>query len=308
MACMLYADYNDRRGDELVWVSVMDSIGGTRAAKWGAHNGWHAAPGVRLNGVTNPNLQAQAFVYKNAQPGTLWDMYAARATESQSSVGGRLGGRLGLLGTDLLAGKDAQVAPTPAMLTQYYSAIALLSGDLNSSVLGPVTDMPEDDLAMLQNYLTTGTGRVSKPRGLFIAGHGFAESEALDPAHAYVHGDPARYEPGQLELRGAGEQHVVAARTSPARRSSRRRDIYGVGLSCFYTDDVIAYNPAKLGAQNVSFYENTGAGPYAASVYHAKTPANDPENFVSLVDGFDIATCGVATAPPAMGVWRTPTT
>ena len=40
-ACMLVVDYNDRRGDEKVWVSAMDSIGATVAAKYGAHNGWH---------------------------------------------------------------------------------------------------------------------------------------------------------------------------------------------------------------------------------------------------------------------------
>lgn len=288
MACMLYADYNDRRGDELVWVSVMDSIGGTAASKWGSHNGWHAAAGTRLNGNSNPNLQAQAFVYKNAQPGTLWDMYGVRASESGNSVGVRIGGRLGLLGTDLLAGHDAQVAPTPDMLKQYYTAIALLTGDLNSEDLGPNPDMPEDDLALLTDFLTSGSGLTSKPRGLFVAGNGFAESEAFDPTHA-------SWMATQLGMSLVNPSYSALSSnpkgcsdlTSTAVISSS--DIYGVGLSCFYTDDVIAYNPAKLGAQNVSFYENTGAGPYAASVYHARTPSNDPENFVSLVDGFDYA-------------------
>ncbi|MEQ1832228.1 MAG: hypothetical protein ABL977_04170, partial [Candidatus Eisenbacteria bacterium] len=43
MACMLYVDLNDRRGNEGRFVGVMDSIGGTAAAKRGAHNGWTAS-------------------------------------------------------------------------------------------------------------------------------------------------------------------------------------------------------------------------------------------------------------------------
>src|SRR5262249_30697817 len=33
MACMLYVDLNDRRGNERVWVSIADSIGATSAAR-----------------------------------------------------------------------------------------------------------------------------------------------------------------------------------------------------------------------------------------------------------------------------------
>ena len=38
-ACLLYIDLNDRRGNEGRFVAVQDSIAGTAAAKWGAHNG-----------------------------------------------------------------------------------------------------------------------------------------------------------------------------------------------------------------------------------------------------------------------------
>jgi hypothetical protein len=288
VACMLYADYNDRRGDELVWCSVMDSIGGTHANKWGAHNGWHTGPGVSLDGTSNPNLQAQAFVYKNAQPGTLWDMYGVRATESQNSVGVRIGGRLVNHGADLLAGHDAQVAPTPAMLKQYYTAIALLTGDLNASDLGPLTEMPEDDISLLSDFLTSNAGLTAKPRGLFVAGNGFAESENVDANHrlwlstqlglSLVNGSYSA-----LASNGRGCTDLTSTSVISA------TDIYGVGLSCNYTDDVITYNPALTGAANVSFYENTGAGPYAASVYHQRQSGNDPLNYTSLVDGFDIA-------------------
>ncbi len=42
MACMLYVDLNDRRGDERAWVSIADSIGATASSRRGNHNGWKA--------------------------------------------------------------------------------------------------------------------------------------------------------------------------------------------------------------------------------------------------------------------------
>jgi hypothetical protein len=62
-ACLLYVDWNDRGGDEGVWVSVADSIGATAAARRGAHNGW-SAPGEA--DVNDPAY----FVNRNEQPGT----------------------------------------------------------------------------------------------------------------------------------------------------------------------------------------------------------------------------------------------
>jgi hypothetical protein len=64
-ACMLYVDMNDRRGNERVWVSIADSLGATNAAKYGAHNGWHA-PGTGTAAVN----QTSSFVRNlNEQPG-----------------------------------------------------------------------------------------------------------------------------------------------------------------------------------------------------------------------------------------------
>jgi len=112
MACMLYIDNNDRRGDERIWVSVMDSIGGTKSTKWGAHNGWHATgAGFSLNNVVNANV-SQAFVRnKNAQPGTVWDMYQVKASESASTMGSRIGNRYATQPTGLLTGKGVDRPP-----------------------------------------------------------------------------------------------------------------------------------------------------------------------------------------------------
>jgi hypothetical protein len=89
-ACMLYVDLNDRRGNEGRFVGVMDSIGATAAAKWGAHNGWHAAGTFNIttyNAATNPG--GATVSNKNSQPGTTWDMYGVKASESAHHERGR---------------------------------------------------------------------------------------------------------------------------------------------------------------------------------------------------------------------------
>ncbi len=290
-ACMLYADYDDRQGDEMVWCSVMDSIGGTVSNKWGAHNGWHSAPHVVLDAPLNPTLQADAFVYQNAQPGTLWDMYACRATESGYSVGGRLGGRLVTHGADLLLGHDAQIAPTPDMLRQYYTAIALLTGSLATADIGPVldSDIPEDDVSILTDFLETSTGLQPQPRGLFIAGDGFAESEAAstDPNHATFMSDVL------------GTSFVGASYAALSHNAAQCVDLVstavisatvvsGVSLSCVVTEDVLHYNAGLAGSQTASWYGPAASG-YAAAIYHQRQTGNSLQNYVSLVDGFDLA-------------------
>ena len=78
MACMLYVDLNDRRGDERVWVSVADSLGATALNRRGAHNGWQAncdacltdAVGDPLNVSTNAAI---ARYDHGGQPGLALD-------------------------------------------------------------------------------------------------------------------------------------------------------------------------------------------------------------------------------------------
>src|SRR5262249_23493651 len=78
-ACMLYIDWNDRRGNEGRFVSVMDSIGGTQAKKFSAHNGWHAKP---TDDITDPAVVPTVSTYLNSQPGGTWDMFQVKASES----------------------------------------------------------------------------------------------------------------------------------------------------------------------------------------------------------------------------------
>jgi len=289
MACMLLLDYDDRRGDERVWVSAMDSTNGTAAGKYGAHNGWHAVGnGHSLNKDVNTNLQAEAFVYgKNAQPGSLWDMYQVRAVESGNAAGTRVGARFATLGTGLLTGKDATTAPTPLMLKQFYSSIVLLSGDLNSDVLGPFLGCPEDDIRILGDFLNDAGGLLGKPRSLYVAGMGFVSAEVVDPVHEAFLANQLRttlVAPSYRDLaaNSGGCSDLISTSVISA------SNIYGTGLSCSFQDDVIAANTLVPGGSNVTQFTNTGAGPYYAGVYHAPDNLNPDENYVSLVNSFDM--------------------
>src|SRR6185503_2463553 len=67
-ACMLYIDWEDRRGDERFWVGIADSIGATAPGRWGAHNGWHARgdQDITVAVGTDPSIAVYAH---GGQPG-----------------------------------------------------------------------------------------------------------------------------------------------------------------------------------------------------------------------------------------------
>jgi hypothetical protein len=156
-ACMLYVDWNDRNGTELVWVSVADSIGATTAAKRGAHNGWTGPGKIDIN-------DPAYFVNKNAQPGTTWDMYGIKAIESLNSQSGALGSRLAYrgLGT-FLTNHWAKNAPTPEMLEAYYRILMILTGGLNTDALfGPFDDRSGDDTEIIRQFVLGATANAHR--------------------------------------------------------------------------------------------------------------------------------------------------
>ncbi len=293
MACMLYVDNNDRRGDERVWVSVMDSIGGTRAADRGNHNGW-SAPGVL--GVTqtlgsgageDPTI---AVYGKNKQPGTTWDMYGVKASESLTTSSGSLGNRLSnRAGMGFAANKYATNGPTPEMLRTYYRVVALLSGDLTSGVLGPFTNRSQNDIALLNDYLIT-PGGTAQPRGLLVGGDGFAQAEnaagGIDPSHTTF-----LLTKLGMSLRNASYQSVSGNTNSCADLITTagitpNADVYGVANTCTFSNDLLQRNPSVPEAVEATFYENVGVnGPYVASV---RKPANATRNWVAMSEGWDI--------------------
>src|SRR4029077_16123977 len=136
--CVLYIDLNDRRGNEGRFVGAMDSIGWTAAAKRGAHNGWFASGTTNLATWTYTSDPSVAVSNKNSQPGTIWDMYQVKASESLTTSAGAPGSRLAnRANMGFATGRESRQGPTPQMLRAYYRIVAILSGDLNSGILGP---------------------------------------------------------------------------------------------------------------------------------------------------------------------------
>jgi len=292
-ACMLYIDLNDRRGNEGRFVATMDSVAATAAVKRGAHNGW-SAPGTTDITTTPGGWNAQTSVgvvaNKNSQPGSTWDMYGVKASESLTTSAGAPGSRLANRSSmGFAAGKESKAGPTPEMLRAYYRVVAILSGDLNSGVLGPFVNRSQNDIALLSDYLTAAAG-LAQPRGLFIQGDGFGQSEkatgGIDPQHVTFMTDKLGVvfrSPSYQSLAGNLDNCADLLTTTNLTASA---DVYGVSNLCTFSNDVYNRNPALAEAQEGAFYENVGLnGPYVADVVKTAVPLR---NWVAVTSGYEI--------------------
>jgi hypothetical protein len=287
-ACMLYVDLNDRRGNEGRFVGVMDSVGATAAVKRGAHNGW-TAPGTTDITVT-ANVPSVRVSNQNSQPGTTWDMYGVKASESLTTSAGAPGARLAnRAGLGFAAGREAKSGPTPDMLRTYYRVVAILSGDLNSGVLGPFVNRSQNDIALLNDYLTQSAGS-AQPRGIFIQGDGFGQSEkatgGIDPSHTQFLTDKLGVvfrSPSYQSLAGNLNDCADLLTTTSL---TPALDVYGVANACTYSNDVYTRNPAITESAEGAFYENVGlSGPYVSDVVK---PATATRNWVAVTSGYEI--------------------
>jgi hypothetical protein len=303
-ACLLAIDYNDRRGNERAFISPGDTLGLSTVAKYGAHNGWYCtAQYVASNGThdyTGENVGAlgqydavggmgagKITIWKHGgNAGTTFDFYQVKAAESSNTGCNGIGARLATKAAGLAAGKDGRQAPTPEMLRTYYKVIYLMSGDLNASVLGPVTDRGSDDVGILRDFLTYAAD-YQHPRGLWVMGDGFVESETntggahltfLTSQLACSLRDPSYY-----ALSGSAVLFPDLIATSVV---SPQNHIFTAQNSCVWTNDVLNVNAAVPGATVADYYQNLGGnGPYIASVY---APSRPTHPYVTLVDGYDL--------------------
>jgi hypothetical protein len=286
-ACMLYVDWNDRRGNEGRFVSLMDSIGGTVAAKFGVHNGWHAAG---TDDITTSPAPSSTFVHKNAQPGTMWDMYGVKASESLTTSAGQLGSRLAnRANMGFAAGRESKAGPTPEMLRAYYRMVTILSGDLNSGILGPFVNRSQNDVMLLGDFLTAAGG-TPQPRGIFVQGDGFGQSEkasgGIDPAHAVFLTDKLGLifrNPSYQSISGNSNDCADVLTTVALTNSA---DVYGVSNFCTWSNDVFSTNAAIPEATVGARYENVGLnGPYISEVVKTAVPLR---NWVAVTSGYEI--------------------
>lgn len=251
MACMLFYDNNDRRGNERVWKGVADSIGATGAGDIGNADGYGGVPGG-----TSVNSAAYRL-NKNRQMGTTWDAFQMKASESLTTGAARIGGRLGYRGIatspggasmgTAANGKWSYLPPTLDMLNTYYTMMLVVTGDLNSGVWGPFNDATADDITTFQSWLQAGdTG--TPDRGILVIGESFVEFAfgAGGAQQSYVTDFLATtfQDPNYLLFVPDARAYVDVATGSPYPAG----DVYGVNNSCLLTNDVVDVNVAVPGA------------------------------------------------------------
>jgi hypothetical protein len=289
-ACMLYVDWNDRRGNEGALVSVADSLCMTMAAKHGAHNGWHSNGALNLLGLDIRTNLSVAVFGRNSQPGTTWDMYGVKAAESLTTSAGGLGSRLAnRSGMGFAAGRESKQGPTPEMLRAYYRMVMILTGDLSSGILGPFVNRSQNDIALLNDFLTAAGGS-TQPRGILIQGDGFGTSEnasgGIDPAHTLFLTDKLGVIFRNTSYQSLSGNTEACADVLTTTNLSYQQDIYGVANLCSWSNDVFTRNPALPEATEGAFYQNDGLnGPYVSDVVKTAVPLR---NWVAHTSGYEI--------------------
>jgi len=290
MACMLVVDVGDRRGDELIWVSLADSIGLTAAARYGAHSGWKARPdqtfvtpaGEPIN-IVGTTMQVAAH---GGQPGTLWDFFQVKAGES-NVPSGRLGSRsASQVNPGFAQGKFSKHGPTQNMLLTYYRTLIWLYADLSIQGMGPLDDQTDDDVGALTSFITNSTiGTV--PRGLIMTGRDLVESQDTDHPGFFANFFGASLRDPDYRGSFGNSNNVADLIVSPPLASSPR--IYAMFNSCLNRYDVLNVETGLTGAIAAAHYENVGAGgPFVAAVYAPE----GTRNARTLVTGWDYLDTG----------------
>lgn len=297
MACMLFVDFSDRRGEELQWVAIMDSIGGTAPGRRGAHNGWKArGDQVPTLGVSpaggDPSM---AVPQHGGQPGTVWDLYSVHGAESGATAGS-FANRLAVQPlSGPLAARTASHGPSVAMLRAIYPMLVLDFGDLGaggSPTLGPYSGKSDDDIALLQAY-SSGSGTTADAHAVWALGRSFAESQ-----NSAVTGHP-----------GFTEQFFGAGLRSPSYRTFTGstaavadlkvvppiaiQSTYGMLNNCQIDVDLLNVNSSLPGALATSMLEDgtvqTGLAPFVTGI---RVPPSQSHPHFSQLDAFRLPNLG----------------
>ncbi len=303
-ACMLFIDWQDRRGDERFFVGVADSIGATLPARYGAHNGWHARgdQDITASLQTVIGTADDWGVYAHGgQPGTIWDMYGVKASESattSSSMGPPAAG------TGFLTGKDDRRGPTGDMLRNYYRILLALTGDLNAGNIGPYADKSSNDVGLLQDF-ASGIAGTSQPRAVWFQGRGFIEGQINGGALAHPLWPPSYFGAGLA----SGDYRSYAGNADdivdliPNAPTVTNGTIYGVSSNCFIQNDVLTLSGPLAPPQSMAAkYEDFGANnPNIASIYAPSSLPATTHPMVTLVDGWRIQSMGSQNTLQSMG-------
>jgi hypothetical protein len=197
------------------------------------------------------------------------------------------------------------------MARAYYRILLILSGDLNSGVLGPFTNRSQDDCTFLNQYTQIPDPAGNVPRAVLVQGDGFAQSEAatagLAPPVGPLHGNiltntlGADFVAGAYGvLSGNSAQYSTLTTFGPI-----AGDVYGVGNSCLWGNDVLAADVvATSTAQKSSEYQQVGVNHYVSGVYAAPTASGPHQYHYSYLDGWDIRHLFSRPPAPVNGIGR----
>jgi hypothetical protein len=291
-ACLLVVDWNDRRGDEKAWVSVADTIGATAVAKFGAHNGWHATGNTNnVPDANDVNAPAYRVARHGGSPGTTWDMYQVKASESIDTGSGTLGSRLSYAAGDpLLNAKRARNAPTPEMLDAYYTLMLILTGDLNSNIFGPFLNKTDDDTGIITGWLNNGSSSV-QDRGIWGVGDGFIESCTFNATELSQLSLALDYFRADLVDRNFQQfanvsDATIDLRVFPEWQGKEVASLYGMRNVCTWTNDVLQPSTPLLTSVTAQYEKKgTPVNGYYSGVFKDWDPSFP---WKSLVDGWDI--------------------
>jgi len=211
---------------------------------------------------------------------------------------GTIGARLGYRGGDpLVANKSARNAPTPEMLNTYYWLLILLTGDLNSNIIGPFDNKPANDAGIITDFLLNGN-TTTQDRGIWAVGDGFIE------ANSYNATDPEQYDlittyfGADLENRNFQQFASVSDPTVdlliyPAWQNGNPSspktliELYGMRNQCIWTNDVLVKATPLLTAYTGEYRKQVApsGGPYYSGIFK-DWDSGSP--WKALVDGWDI--------------------
>jgi flagellar hook capping protein FlgD len=287
MACMLYVNYDEGRGDEYAWVTAADLIGATQAIKFGAHNGWH------INSLADdPNDPSNFVSTHGGQAGSIWDMYRVHGVDDPlrgfaGSIGSRASGSQPGDGTPWEMASN--IGPYPSALPHSYHLIYFTTGDHEDIQFGPINDRGQNDVAVVEHYLTHPS--TYSESMLFIQGSGFSHAEneaaAIYPYHS---GFPSGY----LATGLVNDDLYAQANVAPAPclelvLHPTLAPPFGVTLGidnpAGQTNDVLSSVPGLRPSSVTSEYDPTLGidAPYRAGIFATETTALP---FRTLVDGF----------------------
>jgi len=183
------------------------------------------------------------------------------------------------------------------MVRTFYRLLLVHSGDLNSGVWGPYVDRSDNDWSIAQDFISNPQPSNTQPRGIFVQGNGFAESESGSDPSSGGH-DTFILNVFNTDIRNGNyvtysTNHTPYVDLTPLAPISTTQ-VYGVSNSCLSTDDVLT--ETQPGARVTSRYPNVGGnGPYAAGIRDSTATK------ITVLDAFDPGTLGIAGAQNGPG-------